>query len=228
MARVETAQRRKRLADHAVRAGRAVVSIGRIAGPLDAKSVALVKLALALGSELEGGTHSAVRKALDAGCTREELLHVSLLATTTMGFPAMMRGRSWVLDVVDGKPDRTASSLSSPGIGRTRGGVQDVEVSAATLERVAASAIQADQPVRVLDHEFQPFGLSTADMTTGGLWRLRGTAADSRGYRTFHAVLKWSALPSGGPASMLFLRRRGPTSLPRCPGAPRRRSTRAR
>jgi alkylhydroperoxidase/carboxymuconolactone decarboxylase family protein YurZ len=77
----------------------------RTAGPLDPKSVALVKLALALGSELEGGTHSAVRKALDAGCTREELLHVALLATTTMGFPAMMRGRSWVLDVLDGKPE---------------------------------------------------------------------------------------------------------------------------
>jgi hypothetical protein len=29
---------------------------------------------------------------------------VTLLATTTMGFPAMMRGRSWVLDVLDGKP----------------------------------------------------------------------------------------------------------------------------
>ncbi len=78
----------------------------RAAGPLDGKSIALVKLALALGSELEGGTHSAVRKALEAGCTREELLHVALLATTTMGFPAMMRGRSWVLDVVDGKSEK--------------------------------------------------------------------------------------------------------------------------
>jgi alkylhydroperoxidase/carboxymuconolactone decarboxylase family protein YurZ len=74
----------------------------RGAGPLDGKSVALVKLALAIAAELEGGTHSAVRKALEAGCTREELLHVALLATTTLGFPAMMRGRSWVLDVVEG------------------------------------------------------------------------------------------------------------------------------
>ena len=76
----------------------------RAAGPLDPKSVALVKLALALGTGLEGGTHSAVRKALEAGCTREEVLHVALLGLTTMGFPAMMRGRSWVLDVLDGKP----------------------------------------------------------------------------------------------------------------------------
>ena len=75
----------------------------RAAGPLDAKTASLVKLALALGNTLEGGTHSAVRKALEAGCTRDEVLHVSLLALTTMGFPAMMRGRSWVLDVLDGK-----------------------------------------------------------------------------------------------------------------------------
>jgi 4-carboxymuconolactone decarboxylase len=84
-----------------IRAYETLADAIRTAGPLDAKSVALVKLAIAIGHEVEGGTHSAVRKALDAGCTREELLHVALLATTTMGFPAMMRGRSWVLDVVD-------------------------------------------------------------------------------------------------------------------------------
>ena len=75
----------------------------RAAGPLEGKTLALVKLALAIGSSLEGGTHSAVRKAMEAGCTRDELLHVALLGTTTMGFPAMMRARSWVLDVLDGK-----------------------------------------------------------------------------------------------------------------------------
>lgn len=78
----------------------------RTAGPLDPRSVALVKLAIALGTGLEGGTHSAVRKALEAGCSREEVLHVALLGLTTMGFPAMMRGRSWVLDVLDAKPGR--------------------------------------------------------------------------------------------------------------------------
>ena len=76
----------------------------RAAGPLDPKTAALVKLALARAANLEGRAHSAVRKALDAGCTREEVLHVALLGLTTMGFPAMMRARSWVLDVLDGKP----------------------------------------------------------------------------------------------------------------------------
>jgi 4-carboxymuconolactone decarboxylase len=88
---------------------RAYESLGdacRAAGPLDAKTVALVKLAIALGSGLEGGGHSAARKALEAGCTREELLHVAILGTTTLGFPAMMRARSWVLDVTDARSSR--------------------------------------------------------------------------------------------------------------------------
>ncbi|MBI1368005.1 MAG: carboxymuconolactone decarboxylase family protein [Planctomycetes bacterium] len=75
----------------------------RAAGPLDARTAALVKLGIALGAGLEGATHSAVRKGLDAGCTADEMLHVATLATTTLGFPAMMRARSWVLDVVDKK-----------------------------------------------------------------------------------------------------------------------------
>ena len=75
-----------------------------------------------------------------------------------------------------------------------------------TLERVAAAAMQADQPVQVLDHEFEPFGLSPANMTTGGLWRLRGTAADSRGFHAFRAVpkvistpLRWSGIDAVPP-----------------------------
>ena len=73
----------------------------RAAGPLDAKTAALVKLGIALGAGLEGATHSAARKAVEAGCTASDLLHAALLATTTLGFPAMMRGRGWVMDVVE-------------------------------------------------------------------------------------------------------------------------------
>lgn len=68
----------------------------RAAGPLDVKSAALVKLGIAVGSGLEGATHSATRKALAAGCTAEELEHAAILAVTTIGFPAMMRARAWV------------------------------------------------------------------------------------------------------------------------------------
>jgi 4-carboxymuconolactone decarboxylase len=72
----------------------------RSAGPLDAKAAALVKLGIALGAGLEGGAHSAARKALSAGCTPQELEHVAILCTTTLGFPAMMRARSWVMDII--------------------------------------------------------------------------------------------------------------------------------
>ena len=72
----------------------------RGAGPLDAKTVSLVRLATSLTSGLEGATHSAVRKALQAGCTPDETRHVAVLAVTTIGFPAMMRARAWVEDVL--------------------------------------------------------------------------------------------------------------------------------
>lgn len=74
------------------------------AGPLDARTIALVKLGAAIGAGLEGGAHSQVRKALEAGCTREEILHATLVLTPTLGFAAMMRARSWVRDVLEREP----------------------------------------------------------------------------------------------------------------------------
>ena len=71
-------------------------------GPLDAKIVALVKLAISCGAGIEGAAHSHVRKAVDAGASRDELLHVAHLCAPTIGFPPMMRARRWVLDVTDG------------------------------------------------------------------------------------------------------------------------------
>lgn len=70
------------------------------AGPLDAKTIALVKLAMCFGAGLEGGAHSAVRKGLNAGCSPDELRHAAILAVTTLGFPSMARARAWVEDVL--------------------------------------------------------------------------------------------------------------------------------
>jgi alkylhydroperoxidase/carboxymuconolactone decarboxylase family protein YurZ len=67
-------------------------------GPLDEKTRRLVKVALSIGAALEGGTHSAVRNARNAGITDEELAHVCVLAITTLGFPAAMRALTWVGD----------------------------------------------------------------------------------------------------------------------------------
>lgn len=68
-------------------------------GPLDEKTRRLVKVALAIGSGLEGGTHSAVRHAKEAGISNAELNHLVLLAITTLGFPAAMRARRWIEDL---------------------------------------------------------------------------------------------------------------------------------
>jgi alkylhydroperoxidase/carboxymuconolactone decarboxylase family protein YurZ len=69
------------------------------AGPIDAKTRALVKLGIAVGTRQEGAVHSHARRSLEAGASIEEVRHVVLMATTTIGFPAMMAALSWVEDV---------------------------------------------------------------------------------------------------------------------------------
>ena len=76
----------------------------RDCGPLSDREVALVKLAISIGAGLEGAAHSHCRKALEAGCQGEDLQHVAILSAPTMGFPSMMRARSWVEDVLETLP----------------------------------------------------------------------------------------------------------------------------
>jgi 4-carboxymuconolactone decarboxylase len=73
------------------------------AGPLEGKSRALVKLAIAVGAQMEGAVHSHTRRAVEAGCSTAEIRHVALLAITTIGFPSMMKTLSWVEDIVGDK-----------------------------------------------------------------------------------------------------------------------------
>jgi 4-carboxymuconolactone decarboxylase len=70
------------------------------AGPLDEKTRELVKLALAVGAQLEGATHSHTRRALAAGASAAEIRQVVLLAIPTIGFPRMMAALSWVDDLL--------------------------------------------------------------------------------------------------------------------------------
>jgi AhpD family alkylhydroperoxidase len=69
-------------------------------GPLDEKTRALIKLAVSAGARLEGAVHSHARKALNAGCTKEEIRHVALLSLPTIGFPSMMAALSWIDDII--------------------------------------------------------------------------------------------------------------------------------
>lgn len=70
-------------------------------GALDERTVALVKLALAVASQREGGVHSAARKGLDAGLTADEMRQVALMGIGAIGFSSAMAAYSWVGDVVD-------------------------------------------------------------------------------------------------------------------------------
>ena len=70
------------------------------AGPLEEKSIRLVKLALAIGAGLEGAVHAQTRKALAAGLSPSEIRHAVVLAATTIGFPRMMAARTWVEDIL--------------------------------------------------------------------------------------------------------------------------------
>ena len=73
------------------------------AGPLDARTRRLVKLALALASGSEGATHSHARRAQDDGCTPEDLRHVALLAIPTLGLPAAVKAMTWIDDITGGE-----------------------------------------------------------------------------------------------------------------------------
>ena len=73
----------------------------RRAGPLAPRDQRLVKRGVAVGLSSEGGVRSHVRRGLDEGMTREELLHAVTIAIPTAGFPATAAAYRWALDVLD-------------------------------------------------------------------------------------------------------------------------------
>lgn len=75
------------------------------AGPLDEKTRALIKIAISTGARLEGAVHSHVRKAINAGVSKEEMCHAVLLSLPTIGLPSMMASLSWIDDIFDNKSE---------------------------------------------------------------------------------------------------------------------------
>jgi len=69
-------------------------------GPLNQRDRTLVKLGIAIGSHMEGSVHSQIRKGLDSGVKPDEIRQAVLLATTAIGFPAMMATLSWAEDIL--------------------------------------------------------------------------------------------------------------------------------
>ncbi len=72
------------------------------AGPLDEKTRRLVKLGMAIGTRSEGAVHSAVRNALKTGLSKEEIMHVGILAITTIGLPHALASITWMKDLFEG------------------------------------------------------------------------------------------------------------------------------
>ena len=70
-------------------------------GPLNEKTRALIKLAIAAGARLEGAVKSHTRKALDAGCTLKEIKQVVLIGLPTVGFPSTVAVLSWMEEVIE-------------------------------------------------------------------------------------------------------------------------------
>ncbi|MEE8284135.1 MAG: carboxymuconolactone decarboxylase family protein [Alphaproteobacteria bacterium] len=70
-------------------------------GPLDARTLRLVKLAVAIGQESEGAVHSHTRRALGEGLTADEISHVALLAIPSMGLAKAVAAMTWIADILD-------------------------------------------------------------------------------------------------------------------------------
>ena len=83
----------------------AVESLGQTLkkqGPLEEKMAHLIQLAASVAIRSEGAAHSHTRRALEAGASPDEVYHTLILLTSTIGFPNVMAGISWVDDVVEG------------------------------------------------------------------------------------------------------------------------------
>ena len=71
-------------------------------GPLDEKTLRLVKLALAIGGASEGAVHSHARRAREAGIDPVALRQIAMLAIPTLGFPRAVAALTWIEDIVSG------------------------------------------------------------------------------------------------------------------------------
>ncbi|MHA2070102.1 MAG: carboxymuconolactone decarboxylase family protein [Candidatus Thorarchaeota archaeon] len=70
-------------------------------GPLDAKTRRLIKLGIAIGLSSDGAVRSNARRALNEGISPDELMHATLMALTTAGYPAMIAAMKWVEEVIE-------------------------------------------------------------------------------------------------------------------------------
>lgn len=65
------------------------------AGPLDPKTLALIKIGICIGAGLDSALRSHVRRAVQHGATPAEVEQAILLAMNTVGFPRTVAAWSW-------------------------------------------------------------------------------------------------------------------------------------
>jgi 4-carboxymuconolactone decarboxylase len=65
-------------------------------GSLDAKTIRLIKLGIAIGGMREGAVSANVRKAIALGISQAEIEQVVALAAAALGMPATVAVFSWV------------------------------------------------------------------------------------------------------------------------------------
>ena len=70
-------------------------------GPVDLKTRQLIKLGLSVGARAEGAVRSHAKRAVEAGATQEEVLHVLALAVTSIGFGPAVAAYSWITAALD-------------------------------------------------------------------------------------------------------------------------------
>lgn len=73
------------------------MGLAAAAGPLSARELSLVKIALCVGAGKESALRSHIRRAMegDDGLTIEEIEHAIVQAMTTLGFPHTVQAWSW-------------------------------------------------------------------------------------------------------------------------------------
>ncbi len=70
------------------------------AGPLDARTRALIKIGVCVGAGLESALKSQVRRGLEAGLSSEEIEHALVLGMNSVGFPKTVAAWQWARKVL--------------------------------------------------------------------------------------------------------------------------------
>lgn len=71
------------------------------AGPLDRKTVELIKLGICVGAGLETATQRHAIMAKENGASEDEIFQAALMAMTTVGHPRAAAGWKWVKSALE-------------------------------------------------------------------------------------------------------------------------------